>query len=178
MGQEGKEKDNAVNTEDYDKVVVAHNSMKSENERLEKELNEMKTQQEGVEKDKKEWEEQQKANTQFQEDMKKKMDDIEKEAIVRKGIVSEKDKYKAAAKPVVMEQVKEVFSPILEAKKTPKEGSLNCLAYARNQQGTITDDYGTEVGGALVLAANGRISSPGLDGRDADIVVPRARRVI
>lgn len=166
---EGQKKDDVVKAEDYDKVVVAHNTLKTEKERLEQELNDLKEQKTKTEND---WSEQKKANEEFQKKTQERLDKLseEKEQVVRKGVVGQQDKYGSGTEPVVDESAIKEFKEPLERKEPPREGGLDCYGYNKSPSTVSNNDIA--YGGALRLSGHGYKPSP-LDNRSADIIVPK-----
>lgn len=96
---EDQKKDDNVKGDDYNKVVEAHNSVKTENEKLQKELTELKSKQETAEKDKetqgkideekKAWDKEKADKEQQIAELQKKLEEKKDTTVVSKGVVSD-----------------------------------------------------------------------------------------
>ena len=156
-----------VKKEDYNKVVESHNSLKSEKEKLEKELSELKEVQKKVEEKKEEedklaWEKEKEEKDKIIADLKAKVED---NTVVKKGVVKEPTSTEATSDEKIKEQLDK---HIPEADTDPKKFASNIQRYGHYKSPTTKQYTEDQFGKGLSLDAGAQITNPSLINRFAN----------
>ena len=172
MPEKNDDKSDVVNKEDYNKIVEAHNTVKTEKETLMKEIEDLKNEKvEDKEKvEKNEWAKQKEELEKQKEELQKQVDDKSKEEVIKKGIVKQNED----AKDVGKEQEKVDLKAMLD--KTFPDRDKNPERYGSNVQrwghykSPTTKVYSTEqLGQVISLVHSAQTLDPSLVNANARI---------
>ncbi len=159
--------DDVVKKEDYNKVVESHNSMKSEKEKVEKELSDLKETQKKAEEKKVEdgkldWEKEKEEKDKIIADLKTKVED---NTVVKKGVVKDPKTQEATTDEKIKEQLDK---HIPEGDTDPKKFASNIQRYGHYKSSTTKQYTDDQLGKGLSLDAGAQATNPNLVSRFAN----------